>query len=97
MIPKPRRLVSESAKKKVRRLACVCCHRPPPSDAAHIKSRGAGGDDVTHNLLPLCRVCHSAQHRRGWVWMIETYQTLRNAIKELGWRIEESKLRHWNE
>lgn len=37
--------------------------------AAHVKTRGAGGDDVG-NALPLCRDHHDEQHRIG----IQTFQ-----------------------
>lgn len=33
-------------------------------DAAHVKSRGAGGDD-RGNLVPLCHFHHMEQHERG--------------------------------
>lgn len=35
-----------------------------PSDAAHVKTRGSGGDDIG-NLIPLCRRHHQEQHRIG--------------------------------
>lgn len=42
---------------------CVCCGSRDVS-AAHIIGRGAGGDDVVANLVPLCgdgsRGCHGA-------------------------------------
>lgn len=31
-------------------------------DAAHIKARSQGGDDVLANLRALCRVHHAAEH-----------------------------------
>jgi hypothetical protein len=34
------------------------------SDAAHVRSRGAGGNDEA-NLVPLCRDHHQEQHRIG--------------------------------
>lgn len=33
-------------------------------EAAHVRSRGAGGADVG-NTVPLCRICHREQHRIG--------------------------------
>lgn len=54
----------------VRTLPCAACNHPPPSDPAHVKSRGAGGharlDSGDGNILPLCRICHREQHAQGW-------------------------------
>lgn len=47
-----------------RRSPCAACGSPPPSDPAHVRSRGAGGDDS--QVIPLCRRCHIRQHARGW-------------------------------
>lgn len=49
-----------------RTLPCWCgCGAPPPSVAAHVKSRGAGGDDS--HCLPLNWRCHQKQHSEGIV------------------------------
>ena len=50
---------------------CCACGCPPPSDPAHVVSRGAGGKDS--DTVPLCRTCHDAQHREG----IRTFQAKR--------------------
>jgi len=42
---------------------CCACGAPPPSDPAHVRSRGAGGKDS--DTVPLCRSCHDEQHRSG--------------------------------
>ena len=46
----------------------ICGWRPV--EAAHVRSRGAGGDDVG-NIVPLCAAHHREQHTRG----IKTFQT----------------------
>jgi len=44
---------------------CVTgCNRR--AQAAHIKSRGAGGGDHASNLCPLCWEHHMDQHNLGW-------------------------------
>ena len=43
---------------------CVICGHPG-CDPAHLKSRGAAGDDVG-NVVPLCRKHHTEQHAMGW-------------------------------
>jgi hypothetical protein len=40
-----------------RLLPCLVCDRPPPSDPAHVRARGAGGKDAG-NVVPLCRKHH---------------------------------------
>lgn len=57
----------------IRELECVCCipgTQRTPTQACHVKSRGAGGhawnDDGTSNLLPMCHTHHAYQHSHGW-------------------------------
>lgn len=52
-----------------RTLPCCVCHRPGPSDPAHVRSRGAGGKDRA-NVVPMCRFHHSEQGAIG----IRTFQ-----------------------
>lgn len=40
------------------RHACRCCGRREQIEHHHRKSRGAGGEDSTANVLLLCRLCH---------------------------------------
>lgn len=47
-----------------RLLPCAVCLRAPPSDPAHVLSRGAGGKDWA-NVAPLCRRHHDEQHQLG--------------------------------
>jgi 5-methylcytosine-specific restriction endonuclease McrA len=70
MLPKPKRIVNREVLDQVKRLRCAGCAKYPPSDPAHIRSVGAGGDDVWDNLLPLCRECHNLQHSAGWKFLI---------------------------
>lgn len=51
-----------------RTLPCCACGAPPPSDPAHVRSRGAGGKDA--DVVPLCRKHHDEQHQHG----IQTFQ-----------------------
>ena len=45
-------------------LPCVVCGEGP-CDAAHVRSRGAGGKAC--DIAPLCRDCHRLQHDLGIV------------------------------
>lgn len=48
-----------------RTLPCCICGAEPPSDPAHVRSRGAMGKDRA-NVIPLCRICHQNQEATGW-------------------------------
>lgn len=49
----------------IRTLPCRACARSAPSDPAHVRSRGSLGEESVHWLVPLCRLCHQAQHSEG--------------------------------
>jgi hypothetical protein len=55
----------------IQSLPCVACGARP-SEAAHIRSKAAGG--LWADVLPLCRSCHRAQHSEG----IRTFQARRS-------------------
>jgi hypothetical protein len=64
--PKPVRIKDEAALQRAReRRRCEHCGGKPTLllHPHHIRSRGAGGDDVDENLLGLCSGCHDACHR----------------------------------
>jgi hypothetical protein len=46
----------------LRTYPCVLCGNS--AEPAHVKSRGAGGDDIG-NTVPLCRTHHREQHDTG--------------------------------
>lgn len=41
---------------------CTACESSNGVEGHHVKHRGAGGDDIEENLLPLCRWCHIKIH-----------------------------------
>lgn len=47
----------------VRTLPCIACYLEPAGQAHHVTTRGAGGDDVATNLMPLCPADHSLWHQ----------------------------------
>ena len=63
--------------------ACVVCGAFPV-DAHHITSKGAYGDDVESNLIPLDRKCHSMWHTKGIGYMINNYPQIRRWLREKG-------------
>lgn len=78
--------------------ACNACGRWGKNDKAHIRSRGAGGDESDHNLLNLCRTCHTFQHAKGFLALCEKYPPLLVTLHLKGWYFDLSlgiaKLRH---
>lgn len=65
-----------------------------PSDPAHIRSRGAGGDDHDDNVVSLCRSHHSEQHQVGWVRFVTRYPKVGFALANKGWVVRESNGLH---
>lgn len=47
----------------IRTLPCIACGTNYRIEAAHAKSRGAGG--TSDHLVPLCHKCHRHQHQVG--------------------------------
>lgn len=47
---------------RIQAMPCVICGRSP-SEAAHVRSRGAGG--TWRDIVPLCRDHHREQHTVG--------------------------------
>ena len=63
-LQKHRRIVDPKAIKKVKEIGyCEYCGNGMRElQAHHIKSKGAGGHDVSSNLICLCYVCHRTVH-----------------------------------
>jgi hypothetical protein len=76
----------------VRQLPCAACGKGP-SDAAHIRSRGAGGPDDFFNLMPLCRKHHIEQHTIGIRTFVDKHDNVKKHLQHKGWEIGE-KLWH---
>lgn len=70
---KPKRKVDAKLLATIRTLPCIGCNNPPPNQAAHVTSRGAGGDDVWNNVMSLCAPCHRSQHNLGWIRFSERH------------------------
>src|SRR2546427_680078 len=58
------RIVNEDLLKEIRESGpcCWCGHRDVLIDAGHIFPRGSGRVDVRINLVPICRLDHTAHH-----------------------------------
>lgn len=86
MNPKPQRKVDREALDTEKEKPCAVCGRGP-SDPAHIKTRGSGGPDADFNVMPLCRLHHIEQGKRGLVSMSEKYPEFLEALRTRGWEI----------
>lgn len=64
VLTKPKRIVSKALIDYYKSQGCAVCGWKP-CDAHHLKSRGAGGDDVPENLISLCRRHHTEIHQIG--------------------------------
>jgi len=91
--PKPSRDVDEKFLKQMRKLKCLCCGYPGPSDAHHIKSKGSGGGDDAWNVIPLCRGCHQEIHRVGFESFLDKYPHVLEHLEKLGWQYVGDRLR----
>jgi len=70
MFAKPVRQVDEDFKAFVRSKSCVICSSDAP-DPHHLRTRGAGGSDLT--CVPLCREHHEAWHQLGPSMFLASY------------------------
>lgn len=82
---KSQRIVDEELLETVRGLACMCCQAPPRSHPHHLRSRGAGGDDVAENVVALCFDHHREIHQRGIDAMATRYPLFRTWLELAGW------------
>lgn len=89
---KKKRITDKKLLAKLKELPCVICGKSP-SDPCHIKSVGSGGDDVSDNLLSMCRVHHTEQHTIGFFKLSQKYPKLVNILASKGWKFDDNKLR----
>lgn len=80
---RPKRIVNKKLLKSYQGVPCVSCGNG--SNACHIESRGAGGDDVEDNLIAMCFICHRYQHDHGWSKLIEKHPHLEKILEFKGW------------
>ena len=91
---KPKRKVDKKLLAAVRQVKCFACGSPPPNDAAHIRSKGAGGPDEGFNLMALCRGCHQRQHRLGFDRFLLAHPHVGVYLALQGWEMNEGKMWH---
>jgi hypothetical protein len=81
-LTKPKRIVNRELLDSYHEKPCAA--RPPCVGqivAHHIKSKGAGGDDIESNLMPVCVRHHRMIHELGIKKMLAKYPELRQYLK----------------
>lgn len=99
MNAKPQRIVDEELLAQVRRLPCMACSGADPYAALeavqsgasethphHLQSRGAGGDDVAANCIPVCFTHHREFHDKGISHMNQKYPSIAAWLSIAGWK-----------
>ncbi len=86
MFPKRKRIVDEELLETIRTLPCIVCRtesisQPSPTQPCHVTSRGAGGDDVAENVIPMCFTHHRMQHDKGWGHMVKSFNGVRTWMR----------------
>lgn len=92
MIEKPARKRNKALLAAVRREPCQVNRCTRQAQPAHIKSRGAGGDDTPGNLVPLCDIHHAEQHIVGWVRFRQLHPEIRSYAEILKERRKRNRL-----
>ena len=86
MFWKRKRIRNQDVLGDARKRPCDQCGGGP-CDAAHIRSRGAGGDDSWNNVVALCRSCHRMQHFVGWPRFARLHANIKAELELRGWEL----------
>lgn len=73
-------------RQQVKSTGCVICGKV--ADPCHIKTFGSTRIDAEWNLIAMCRIHHSKQHRIGWQKMMEEHYIVKFYLLEKGWTWE---------
>lgn len=65
---------------------CIVCGTTPV-DCCHIKSKGAGGQYESWNIVPMCRAHHSEQHQLGFRLFLNRYPQVIVVLESMGWEL----------
>lgn len=76
MFEKRKRIVDKALLSAVKLMRCRACGKSP-CDPHHVTTRGAGGDDVPENVMPLCHQHHVEWHAKGARFMQVKYAGIR--------------------
>nr|BFD64845.1 hypothetical protein BdHM001_35260 [Bdellovibrio sp. HM001] len=93
-VPKPKRVKDRKVLDTFHAQQCVAC-RAWGCDPAHIKGKGAGGDDVMEGVIELCRKHHRFQHDKGWWKLCQEFPRVERVLRYKGWAFDEFKGLIW--
>ena len=85
------RFIDKKILQYVRELPCCVCRRAG-AEPHHIKTRGAGGPDRIHNLIPLCKAHHTGPqgwHKLGRFTFLKKFPAVKILLISKGWQINE--------
>lgn len=89
MPEKIRRVVDPKLLAAIRKQPCAACGCRPPSDAHHIRTKGAGGPDTDWNVFPLDRRCHRCWHQIGARAFCDGHPAFRFLLESKGWSFDD--------
>jgi hypothetical protein len=73
---------------------CPCIVTGQPAECVHhVRSRGAYGQDVVENLMPLTIASHTEIHKVGLTRMSEKYESVKTWLTKAGWEFNGRKWR----
>jgi hypothetical protein len=78
------RVVDKKLIKSINKSRCLICRASSP-DAHHVKSKKSGGDDVSTNLMPLCRAHHTEVHKIGLSRFSDRHENVKHWLIGNGW------------
>lgn len=70
---------------------CAYCGKPPIDDNSltidHVRPRSRGGEDLTANCIPACKLCNHAKGSEQWVawYRMQPYYSLEAEIRIKHW------------
>ena len=82
------RIVDRQLLSDLRGVPCAVCDSVL-TEAHHLRSIAASGDDVEHNLLCLCRAHHTELHTIGLNSFVSKYITVKWKLLAKGWEFDE--------
>lgn len=85
----------EDERPAIRKKPCAICGAPPPSQSAHIKTRGSGSSNLSHNIYPACQEHHDEQGSSGFLEMTKKYPQFARLMAEKGWEYD-SFFKKWH-
>ena len=76
-------------RKSMKALSCCACGSRGtdwnPVDPCHVRTFKVTQSDDPANIIPMCRSCHTTQHRDGWDLFLKNNHHVGLLLEEKGW------------